>query len=65
MYVDDAPYIKNAMLTGECGMYSTPWSAECLEDKSRDAPYQKCKEKGLQIVAAKTTNDNELVVTEL
>lgn len=32
MYVDDAPYIKNAMLTGECGMYSTPRSGECLED---------------------------------
>ncbi|MEG0471345.1 MAG: hypothetical protein RR588_03330 [Solibacillus sp.] len=39
--------------------------AERLDDKSRDALYQKCKEKGLQIVAAKTTNDNELVVTEL
>ncbi len=39
--------------------------AECLDDVSRAALYAKCKEKGLQIIAARTTNDDELEVTEL
>jgi DNA repair exonuclease SbcCD ATPase subunit len=39
--------------------------AEKLDDVSRDTLYKKCKEKGLQFVASRTTNDNELMVTEL
>lgn len=39
--------------------------AECLDDASRAALYEKCKAKGLQIIAARTTNDDELEVTEL
>lgn len=39
--------------------------AEKLDDESRNKLYAKCKEKGLQFIATRTTNDNELVVTEL
>lgn len=39
--------------------------AERLDDKSRDALYAKCKAKGLQFIATRTTNDDELKVTEL
>lgn len=39
--------------------------AECLDDASRAALYAKCKARGLQIIAARTTNDDELEVTEL
>lgn len=39
--------------------------AERLDDKSREALYAKCKAKGLQFIATRTTNDDELRVTEL
>ncbi len=39
--------------------------AEKLDDESRELLYNKCKEKGLQFIATRTTNDNELIVTEL
>lgn len=39
--------------------------AEKLDDISRNKLYDKCKEKGLQFIATRTTNDNELIVTEL
>lgn len=39
--------------------------AEKLDDASRERLYAKCKEKGLQFIATRTTNDNELIVTEL
>lgn len=39
--------------------------AERLDDKSREALYEKCKAKGLQFIATRTTNDDELQVTEL
>ena len=39
--------------------------AEKLDDTSRNRLYTKCKEKGLQFIATRTTNDNELIVTEL
>lgn len=39
--------------------------AERLDDKSRVALYAKCKAKGLQFIATRTTNDDELKVTEL
>lgn len=38
--------------------------AEKLDDESRKLLYAKCKEKGLQFIATRTTNDNELEVTE-
>lgn len=38
---------------------------ERLDDKSRLALYEKCKAKGLQFIATRTTNDDELQVTEL
>jgi energy-coupling factor transporter ATP-binding protein EcfA2 len=38
---------------------------EMLDDKSREALYAKCKEKGLQFLATRTTNDAELKITEL
>lgn len=38
---------------------------ERLDDKSRAALYAKCKAKGLQFIATRTTNDDELKVTEL
>ena len=39
--------------------------AERLDDVSRAALYEKCKAKGLQFIATRTTNDDELKVTEL
>ena len=39
--------------------------AEKLDDENRNRLYAKCKEKGLQFIAARTTNDNELMITEL
>ena len=39
--------------------------AEKLDDESRHRLYAKCKEKGLQFIATRTTNDSELIVTEL
>lgn len=39
--------------------------AEKLDDVSRNRLYAKCKEKGLQFIATRTTNDSELIVTEL
>ena len=38
--------------------------AEKLDDESRERLYQRCREKGLQFIATRTTNDNELIVTE-
>jgi hypothetical protein len=38
---------------------------EKLDDKSRENLYRKCKEKGLQFIATRTTNDNELKITQL
>lgn len=38
---------------------------ERLDDTSRAALYAKCKAKGLQFIATRTTNDDELQVTEL
>ena len=39
--------------------------AEKLSDSNRERLYQKCKEKGLQFIATRTTNDNEIGVTYL
>lgn len=39
--------------------------AEALDKESREKLYAKCKEKGLQIVAARTTDDNEFNIVEL
>lgn len=39
--------------------------AEKLDDESRRRLYNKCREKGLQFIATRTTNDSELIVTEL
>lgn len=39
--------------------------AEKLSDENRNRLYKKCKEKGLQFIATRTTNDNELEVTEI
>lgn len=39
--------------------------AEALDDASRDKLYDKCKKAGLQIIAARTTNDNEFKIIEL
>lgn len=39
--------------------------AERLDDKSREALYAKCKARGLQFIATRTTNDDELKVAEL
>ena len=38
---------------------------EKLSDENRKLLYNKCKEKGLQYIATRTTNDNELIITEL
>lgn len=38
---------------------------EKLSDANKNELYKICKDKGLQVVATKTTNDNELIVTEL
>ena len=39
--------------------------AEKLSDENRARLYGKCKSKGLQPVATRTTNDDELKVTQL
>lgn len=39
--------------------------AEKLSDENRDKLYKKCAEKGLQFIATRTTNDNELEVNYL
>ncbi|MBQ9298715.1 MAG: hypothetical protein IJ223_06835 [Clostridia bacterium] len=38
---------------------------EKLSDSNRKMLYDKCKSAGLQFIATRTTNDNELVITEL
>ena len=38
---------------------------EKLSTDLRNKLYQKCKDKGLQFIATRTTDDNELIVTEL
>lgn len=38
---------------------------ERLDDESRAALYQRCRDKGLQFIASRTTNDDELQVVEL
>lgn len=38
---------------------------EKLSDKNRERLYKKCKEKGLQFVASRTTNNDELIITEM
>lgn len=38
---------------------------ERLDDESRAALYEKCKSKGLQFIASRTTNDDEMKVVEL
>jgi hypothetical protein len=38
---------------------------EKLDDVSRESLYKKCKDKGLQFIATRTTNDNELKITQL
>lgn len=38
---------------------------EKLSEDNRKLLYKKCKEKGLQFLATRTTNDNELIITEL
>jgi exonuclease SbcC len=39
--------------------------AEKLSDENREKLYRKCKESGLQFIATRTTNDDEMVVTYL
>ena len=38
---------------------------EKLSDENRKLLYNKCKEKGLQYIATRTTNSNELIITEM
>ena len=38
---------------------------EKLSDKNRQLLYDKCKEKGLQFIATRTNNSDELIITEL
>ncbi len=38
---------------------------EKLSENNRQLLYQKCKEKDLQYIATRTTNDDELIITEL
>jgi DNA repair exonuclease SbcCD ATPase subunit len=38
---------------------------EKLDENSRLKLYKKCKDKGLQFIATRTTNDNELIITQL
>jgi hypothetical protein len=38
---------------------------EKLDEVSRNNLYKKCKEKGLQFIATRTTNNNELEITQL
>lgn len=39
--------------------------AEALDDASRSELYSRCMKKGIQIIATRTTNSNELIITEL
>ncbi len=39
--------------------------AEALDDESRYELYSRCMAKGIQIIATRTTNDNELIIMEL
>ena len=39
--------------------------AEALDDASRAELYSRCMEKGIQIIATRTTNSDELLITEL
>lgn len=39
--------------------------AEALDDDSRAELYRRCLAKGVQIIATRTTSDNELIITEL
>ena len=38
---------------------------EKLSVENREKVYNKCKQAGLQFIATKTTNDNELIITEV
>lgn len=38
---------------------------EALDTQNREKLYQKCKESGLQVIAARTTDDNEFNIVEL
>lgn len=38
---------------------------EVLDDESRNKLYARCLDKGIQIIATRTTNDNELIIVEL
>lgn len=38
---------------------------ERLSDKNRDALYERCKSKGIQFIATRTTSSDELMITEL
>lgn len=38
---------------------------EKLSDANKNELYKICKDRGLQVIATRTTNDNELIVTEL
>lgn len=38
---------------------------EKLSDSNRQLLYNKCKEAGLQYIATRTTNSNELIITEM
>jgi exonuclease SbcC len=38
---------------------------EKMSEENRNRLYKKCKEKGLQFIASRTTNENELTITQL
>lgn len=38
---------------------------EKLSENNRKLLYDKCKEAGLQFIATRTTNEDELIITEL
>ena len=38
---------------------------EALSDKNRKALYERCHSKGVQFIACRTTNDSELLITEI
>lgn len=38
---------------------------EKLSDTNRELLYNKCRQAGLQFIATRTTNENELMITEL
>ena len=38
---------------------------ERLSDKNRDALYERCRSKGIQFIATRTTSSDELMITEL